>query len=137
MSQIEQLQKLIDDSKRIVFFGGAGVSTESNIPDFRSADGLYHEKYKYPPEQIVSHTFFVRKTELFYDFYSVVLAAIIYKEEVEIIIFYAVNYLRGFFIKKIENFRFVIAGNDYIDIIHINPFTLFSALFSLNYFTIP
>ena len=70
MDQIKELQRMIDESQNIVFFGGAGVSTESNIPDFRSADGLYHEKYAYPPEQIVSHTFFVRKTELFYDFYK-------------------------------------------------------------------
>ena len=70
MEKIQRLQEMIDDSKRIVFFGGAGVSTESNIPDFRSADGLYQEKYQYPPEQVVSHTFFVRKTELFYDFYK-------------------------------------------------------------------
>lgn len=52
-----ELQKIIDDSKAIVFFGGAGVSTESGIPDFRSADGLYHQKYKYSPEQVVSHSF--------------------------------------------------------------------------------
>ena len=70
MDKINRLQEMIDDSKRIVFFGGAGVSTESNIPDFRSADGLYQEKYVYPPEQVVSHTFFVRKTELFYEFYK-------------------------------------------------------------------
>ena len=70
MEKIERLQQMIDESTNIVFFGGAGVSTESNIPDFRSADGLYHEKYAYPPELIVSHTFFVRKTELFYDFYK-------------------------------------------------------------------
>lgn len=70
MDKIKELQQMIDESKNIVFFGGAGVSTESNIPDFRSADGLYQENYVYPPEQIVSHTFFVRKTELFYDFYK-------------------------------------------------------------------
>ena len=69
MSQIEQLQKLIDESKRIVFFGGAGVSTESGIPDFRSTDGLYHQKYDYPLETILSHTFFMKKTEEFYRFY--------------------------------------------------------------------
>ena len=68
--EVEQLQNIIDDSKRIVFFGGAGVSTESNIPDFRSADGLYQQKYKYSPEQIVSHTFFMRNTEGFYEFYK-------------------------------------------------------------------
>lgn len=65
----EQLKKLIENSNRIVFFGGAGVSTESGIPDFRSKDGLYHQKYKYPPETILSHTFFMNKTEEFYEFY--------------------------------------------------------------------
>ena len=68
--QIQKLQEMIDDSKRIVFFGGAGVSTESNIPDFRSADGIYHQSYKYSPEEVVSHSFFVRNTEAFYDFYK-------------------------------------------------------------------
>ncbi|MDE7193923.1 MAG: NAD-dependent protein deacylase [Oscillospiraceae bacterium] len=63
------LQEIIDDSKRIVFFGGAGVSTESGIPDFRSADGLYSQKYSYPPEQIVSHSFYMSNTEEFYRFY--------------------------------------------------------------------
>ena len=63
------LQEIIDDSTRIVFFGGAGVSTESGIPDFRSADGLYSQRYKYPPEQIVSHTFYERNTEEFFAFY--------------------------------------------------------------------
>lgn len=70
MTKQEELQRMIDESQNIVFFGGAGVSTESNIPDFRSADGLYQEQYAYPPEQVVSHTFFVRKTELFYQFYK-------------------------------------------------------------------
>lgn len=60
---------MIDNSKRIVFFGGAGVSTESGIPDFRSVDGLYNQKYDYPPEQILSHTFFMHNTEEFYRFY--------------------------------------------------------------------
>lgn len=68
--QIQKLQEMIDDSKRVVFFGGAGVSTESNIPDFRSADGIYHQSYKYSPEQVVSHSFFMRNTEAFYDFYK-------------------------------------------------------------------
>ena len=63
------LQDIINDSQRIVFFGGAGVSTESGIPDFRSVDGLYNQKYDYPPEQMLSHTFFVRKTSEFYKFY--------------------------------------------------------------------
>lgn len=67
--QIEQLKKIIDESHNIVFFGGAGVSTESGIPDFRSVDGLYNQKYDYPPETILSHTFYRRKTEEFYRFY--------------------------------------------------------------------
>lgn len=65
-----KLQKIIDDSNNIVFFGGAGVSTESGIPDFRSADGLYHQKYKYSPEQVVSHSFFMKYPEVFYEFYK-------------------------------------------------------------------
>ena len=69
-AEIAKLQKIIDGSENMVFFGGAGVSTESNIPDFRSADGLYQQKYKYSPEQIVSHSFFLRNTEAFYDFYK-------------------------------------------------------------------
>lgn len=68
--ETEQLQRIIDDSDRIVFFGGAGVSTESGIPDFRSADGIYHQAYKYSPEQIVSHSFFVQYPEAFYEFYK-------------------------------------------------------------------
>ena len=63
------LQQIIDECRRIVFFGGAGVSTESGIPDFRSVDGLYNQKYDYPPEEILSHTFFVRRPEEFFRFY--------------------------------------------------------------------
>ncbi|MDO4287801.1 MAG: NAD-dependent protein deacylase [Eubacterium sp.] len=70
MDQIQALQAIIDDSQRIVFFGGAGVSTESGIPDFRSSDGLYMQAYQYPPEQVVSHSFFEAHTEAFYDFYK-------------------------------------------------------------------
>ena len=69
MSEIETLQKWINESNRIVFFGGAGVSTESGVPDFRSVDGLYNQKYDYPPEEILSHTFYRRKPEEFYRFY--------------------------------------------------------------------
>lgn len=69
MPEIETLQKWIDESNRIVFFGGAGVSTESGVPDFRSVDGLYNQKYDYPPEEILSHTFYRRKPEEFYRFY--------------------------------------------------------------------
>ena len=65
----EKLEKIIDESNNIVFFGGAGVSTESGIPDFRSRDGLYNQKYKYSPEEILSHTFFMNNTEDFYIFY--------------------------------------------------------------------
>ena len=61
---------MIDESNKIVFFGGAGVSTESGIPDFRSAEGLYHQAYRYSPEEVVSHSFFVTHTEAFYEFYK-------------------------------------------------------------------
>ncbi len=64
-----ELREIISKSNNIVFFGGAGVSTESGIPDFRSVDGLYNTRYKYPPEIMISHSFFVRNTEEFYDFY--------------------------------------------------------------------
>lgn len=67
---IQKLQKLISDYDNIVFFGGAGVSTESGIPDFRSVDGLYNQQYDYPPETILSHTFFMQKPEEFYRFYK-------------------------------------------------------------------
>lgn len=67
--KIATLQKFIDESKRIVFFGGAGVSTESGIPDFRSVDGLYNQKWKYPPEQIISRSFFDANPKEFYRFY--------------------------------------------------------------------
>jgi len=70
MTEIEQLQELISTSNNIVFFGGAGVSTESGIPDFRSVDGLYNQKYDYPPETILSHTFYRRYPEEFYRFYK-------------------------------------------------------------------
>ena len=66
---ISTLRRWIEGSDNIVFFGGAGVSTESGIPDFRSTDGLYHQKYAYPPETILSHTFFMRNPEEFYRFY--------------------------------------------------------------------
>ena len=68
--KVKQLKEIVDNTDNLVFFGGAGVSTESGIPDFRSTDGLYNMKYKYPPETIVSHTFFVRRTEEFYEFYK-------------------------------------------------------------------
>ena len=68
--KIEEFKQLVKESNNIVFFGGAGVSTESGIPDFRSKDGLYNQKYKYPPEAILSHTFFMNYTEEFYKFYK-------------------------------------------------------------------
>lgn len=70
MKKIEELQKMIDEATKIVFFGGAGVSTESGIKDFRSIDGLYNENYKYPPEVILSHSFFINNPEEFYKFYK-------------------------------------------------------------------
>lgn len=70
MNEIERLQVVINESDNIVFFGGAGVSTESGIPDFRSVDGLYHQQYEYPPETILSHTFYMRKREEFFRFYK-------------------------------------------------------------------
>lgn len=69
MEQIEKLRELINGSDNIVFFGGAGVSTESGIPDFRSVDGLYNQKYDYPPETILSHSFYRQKPEEFFRFY--------------------------------------------------------------------
>lgn len=69
MTERETLKKWLAESNNIVFFGGAGVSTESNIPDFRSTDGLYNQQYAYPPETILSHTFYMKKTEEFYRFY--------------------------------------------------------------------
>lgn len=68
--KIDQFKSLVEKSNNIVFFGGAGVSTESGIPDFRSKDGLYNQKYDYPPEEILSHTFFMSHTEEFYKFYK-------------------------------------------------------------------
>ena len=70
MEQLEQLKQWIDESEKIVFFGGAGVSTESGIPDFRSVDGLYNQKYKFPPETILSHSFFCYHIGDFYEFYK-------------------------------------------------------------------
>lgn len=69
MEEIEKLRGIIKNSDKIVFFGGAGVSTESGIPDFRSVDGLYNQQWDYPPETILSHSFFMKKTEEFYRFY--------------------------------------------------------------------
>ena len=69
MGKLETLRQWIADSSHIVFFGGAGVSTESGIPDFRSADGLYSQKYDFPPETIISHSFYVHKPEYFFRFY--------------------------------------------------------------------
>ena len=67
--KVKLLKQYVEESSSIVFFGGAGVSTESGIPDFRSVDGLYHQEWKYPPETIISHSFFVREPEEFYRFY--------------------------------------------------------------------
>ena len=71
MDKLEQLQQWIAESHKIVFFGGAGVSTESGIPDFRSVDGLYRQKFEYPPETIISHSFYLRDPEYFFRFYQI------------------------------------------------------------------
>lgn len=70
MNEMEKLKRIVNESNNVVFFGGAGVSTESGIPDFRSVDGLYNQKYQYPPEQIVSHSYYCQHTEEFYEFYK-------------------------------------------------------------------
>lgn len=69
MTGLEQLKRWVRESNKIVFFGGAGVSTESGVPDFRSVDGLYHQKFEYPPETIISHSFYERRPEYFFRFY--------------------------------------------------------------------
>lgn len=69
--KIARLKKIVEESERMVFFGGAGVSTESGIPDFRSVDGLYNQKYKYPPETIISHSFYMRDPEEFTGFIKI------------------------------------------------------------------
>ena len=74
--QIEVLRQMVASSDNIVFFGGAGVSTESGIPDFRSVDGLYHQKFAYPPETMLSHTFYVRHKQEFFDFYRAKMLAL-------------------------------------------------------------
>ena len=70
MNELEILKSWVENSDNVVFFGGAGVSTESNVPDFRSADGLYNMKYDYPPETIISHSFYMKNPEEFYRFYK-------------------------------------------------------------------
>lgn len=70
LEKLKELKNWVLESNNVVFFGGAGVSTESNVPDFRSADGLYNLKYKYPPEEIISHSFFMKDTKEFYRFYK-------------------------------------------------------------------
>ena len=69
MEKIDRLNEWVAESKKIVFFGGAGVSTESGIKDFRSVDGLYSQQFDYPPEEIISHRFYLEKTEYFFNFY--------------------------------------------------------------------
>ena len=81
-NKIQELKNLIEKSNNIVFFGGAGVSTESGIPDFRSKDGLYNQKYKYSPEEILSHTFFTNKTVEFYEFYREKLNSLKYQPNI-------------------------------------------------------
>lgn len=81
-NKIQLFKQLVDESKNIVFFGGAGVSTESGIPDFRSKDGLYNQQYKYPPEEILSHTFFLNNTDEFYKFYKAKMNSLKYEPNI-------------------------------------------------------
>ena len=80
--KIYKFKELINESNNIVFFGGAGVSTESGIPDFRSKDGLYNQQYKYPPEEILSHTFFLNNTDEFYKFYKAKMNSLKYQPNI-------------------------------------------------------
>lgn len=80
--KIIQFKQIVNESNNIVFFGGAGVSTESGIPDFRSKDGLYNQQYDYPPETILSHTFFIRNTEEFYKFYKTKMNSLKYEPNI-------------------------------------------------------
>ena len=80
--KIKQFKQLVDESNNIVFFGGAGVSTESGIPDFRSKDGLYNQQYEYPPETILSHTFFINNTYEFYRFYKAKMNSLKYEPNI-------------------------------------------------------
>ena len=82
LDTLNELKDIINNSNSIVFFGGAGVSTESGIPDFRSKDGLYNQKYKYPPEEILSHSFFMNNTKAFYEFYRDKLNSLKYEPNV-------------------------------------------------------
>lgn len=81
-NKIQQFKQLVNKCDNIVFFGGAGVSTESGIPDFRSKDGLYNQQYKYPPETILSHTFFMNKTEEFFKFYKLKMNSLKYQPNI-------------------------------------------------------
>ena len=80
--KIKKFKQLVDESNNIVFFGGAGVSTESGIPDFRSKDGLYNQKYDYTPEEILSHTFFMNNTDKFYSFYKAKMNSLKYQPNI-------------------------------------------------------
>lgn len=82
MDKIAEFKKLVEGSDNIVFFGGAGVSTESGIPDFRSKDGLYNQKYKYPPEEILSHTFFMENPKEFFEFYKAKMNSLKYEPNI-------------------------------------------------------
>ena len=80
--KVQLFKELVNESNNIVFFGGAGVSTESGIPDFRSKDGLYNQKYKYPPEEILSHTFFINNVDEFYSFYKAKMNSLNYQPNI-------------------------------------------------------
>ena len=107
-NKIEEFIRLINKSNNIVFFGGAGVSTESGIPDFRSKDGLYNQKYDYPPEEILSHTFFINHTSEFFKFYKEKMNSLNYKPNI--------THIKLAELEKIEKLKAIITQN--IDGLH-------------------
>ena len=119
-NKIQQLASIIKTSKSTVFFGGAGVSTESGLKDFRSKDGLYHEKYKYPPEEILSHHFFIEKPEEFYKFYREKLNSLEYKPNITHQVLSELekmNLLDGIITQNIDGFH-QMAGSKHVVELH-------------------
>ena len=118
-NKIEKLAKIIKESKNTVFFGGAGVSTESGLKDFRSKDGLYHEKYDYPPEEILSHHFFITHTEEFYKFYKDKLNSLNYKPNKAHYVLAELeknNLLNGIITQNIDGFHQEAGSNNVVEL---------------------
>ena len=119
-NKIQQLASIIKTSKSTVFFGGAGVSTESGLKDFRSKDGLYYEKYKYPPEEILSHHFFIEHPEEFYKFYKEKLNSLAYKPNITHQVLSKLekmNLLDGIITQNIDGFH-QMAGSKHVVELH-------------------